>query len=132
VRLVDFVAEGIRRVGERNDCGNCQQCLDVCPAVQTDLQTASLPIQKQDALTKGWGRIRAIWEGHANVPEIRFKGASGGVLTAMSAYYVEKLGMHGVLHIAQNPDDSVRNRTHLSRSREDLLAATGSRYSPAP
>jgi hypothetical protein len=52
-------------------------------------------------------------------------------LTALGAYCVAALGMHGVLHIAQDPDDPIRNRTRLSRTREELLAATGSRYSPA-
>jgi coenzyme F420 hydrogenase subunit beta len=35
------------------------------------------------------------------------------------------------LHIAQDPEDPIRNRTRLSRTRGELLAATGSRYSPA-
>ncbi|HSU55261.1 MAG TPA: Coenzyme F420 hydrogenase/dehydrogenase, beta subunit C-terminal domain [Candidatus Dormibacteraeota bacterium] len=39
--------------------------------------------------------------------------------------------MHGVLHIAQDLQEPIRNRTRLSRTREDLIHATGSRYSPA-
>ncbi|HWA29279.1 MAG TPA: Coenzyme F420 hydrogenase/dehydrogenase, beta subunit C-terminal domain [Lacunisphaera sp.] len=84
-----------------------------------------------DAFTKDWGPVVAVWEGHATDPEIRYKGSSGGALTALSAYCIEKMGMHGVLQVAQDPEDPIRNRTQLSRSRADLLAATGSRYSPA-
>ena len=39
--------------------------------------------------------------------------------------------MGGVLHIGQDPADATRNSTRLSRSREDLMACTGSRYAPA-
>ncbi len=39
--------------------------------------------------------------------------------------------MAGVLHIGQDSEDPIRNRTRLSRNREELLAASGSRYSPA-
>ena len=133
VRLVDFFAEGIRPVVEAHDCGGCRECLEVCPSVQSDFRSAGpLPASNPiDRFAKGWGPVVAIWEGHATDPEIRFKGASGGVLTAISAYCVEVLGMHGVLHIAQDPEDPIRNRTRLSRTREELLAATGSRYSPA-
>jgi coenzyme F420 hydrogenase subunit beta len=39
--------------------------------------------------------------------------------------------MHGVLHTAGNPDVPWQNRTRLSRTRPELMAATGSRYAPA-
>jgi coenzyme F420 hydrogenase subunit beta len=39
--------------------------------------------------------------------------------------------MHGVLHVAADPEDPLHNRTVMSRSHADLLAATGSRYAPA-
>ena len=128
VRLVDFPAEGIRPVVEDGDCGSCRKCLDVCPAVQSDFRNNS---PGGDVFTGQWGPVVAIWEGHATDPDVRFKGSSGGALTAIGAYCVEVLSMHGVLHIAQDPEDPIRNRTRLSCAREDLLAATGSRYSPA-
>jgi coenzyme F420 hydrogenase subunit beta len=78
-----------------------------------------------------WGTVLEIWEGHACDPEVRFKGSSGGALTALSLYCLEQLGMKGVLHTGEDSKDPVRNTTRLSRSRDDLLAATGSRYSPA-
>jgi coenzyme F420 hydrogenase subunit beta len=133
VRLFDFLEEGIRPVVEAADCGSCRDCLVVCPSLQSDFRSADLRTGSDppDSGTKQWGPVVALWEGHATDPEIRFKGSSGGALTALSAYCVEVLGMHGVLHIAQDPDDPVRNRTRLSRTREELLAATGSRYSPA-
>jgi coenzyme F420 hydrogenase subunit beta len=133
VQLVDFFSEGIRPVLEPNGCGDCRQCLEVCPAVQSDFRLAGLESDKafNNVFAKEWGPVVGIWEGHATDEEIRFQGSSGGVLTAIGAYCIEVLGMHGVLHIAQDPDDPIRNRTRLSRTRAELLAATGSRYSPA-
>jgi coenzyme F420 hydrogenase subunit beta len=133
VQLVDFFAEGIRPIVERNDCGDCRQCLEVCPAVQSEFRGAErMPgPDSADSFQREWGPIIEIWEGQATDPEIRFKGSSGGALTAISAYCLEILGMHGVLHIGQATGDPIRNRTRLSRDRAALLAATGSRYSPA-
>ena len=133
VKLVDFAAVGIRPVLEHADCGTCRDCLDVCPAVQSDFRhapAASLPEPSAD-LGPEWGPVLSAWEGHATDPEIRFQGSSGGALTAIGAYCLDTLGMHGVLHIGQDSDDPVRNRTRLSRSRAALSAACGSRYSPA-
>jgi len=132
IQLVDFFAEGIRPVVAAADCQECRQCLDVCPAVQSDYRHAPAKSSTfSDAFTREWGPVIALWEGHATDTEIRFKGSSGGVLTAISAYCLEVLGMHGVLQIGQDPDDPVRNRTRLTQTREELLAATGSRYAPA-
>ena len=112
VRLVDFFAEGIRPVVAADECQECRQCLDVCPAVQSDYRQAPAKGSNfTDAFTREWGPVVALWEGHATDPEIRFKGSSGGALTAISAYCLEVLGMHGVLQIGQDPDDPVRNRT---------------------
>lgn len=139
VQLWDFFQEGIRPVVDEKNCGTCRQCLDVCPAVETDfgrtdsshLQASGARPLGDDAFKRDWGQVLEIWEGHATDPEIRFKGSSGGALTAISAYCLEIAGMHGVLQIAQHPDDPIRNSTRLSRTRAELMAATGSRYAPA-
>jgi coenzyme F420 hydrogenase subunit beta len=133
VKLVDFFAEGIRPVVAVGDCGSCRECIDVCPAVQSDFRATALQpgLDVTDSYTREWGSVVAMWEGHASDPSMRFQGSSGGALTAIGTYCIEVLGMYGVLHIAQDPDDPIRNRTRLSRTRAELLAATGSRYSPA-
>lgn len=134
VALFDFEEEGIRPVVEGGPCKSCGECLAVCPAVQSDFRLCSdvSPDSAADKRFKSdWGPITGIWEGHAADSEIRFKGSSGGALTTLAAYCLEELGMHGVLHIAQDPDEPIRNRTRPSRPRSELLAATGSRYSPA-
>ncbi|MDB6092994.1 MAG: hypothetical protein JWM32_556 [Verrucomicrobia bacterium] len=130
VKLVDFFGEGIRPVVESANCGQCQECLEVCPAVRSDFTPVDASVPKND-FTKEWGPIAGIWEGHASDSEIRFRGSSGGALTALAAYCIEKGGMHGVLHIGQDPTDPIRNSTRLSRTREELIAVAGSRYSPA-
>lgn len=122
VQLYDFESEGIRPIA---DPKNYSECLDICPVVSTDFGYLS-----DDDFTKNWGRVLYIWEGHACDPETRFMGSSGGIITAIATYCIEKLGMHGTLHVAQDPDDPVRNQTRLSYTRAELLKATGSRYSP--
>jgi len=136
VELWDFFEEGIRPVVTDPSCGDCRQCLEVCPALHTDFENPGRNppggnLLGDSTYVRDWGRVLEVWEGHATDPEIRFKGSSGGALTALAAYCVEQGGMHGVLHIAQHPEDPARNQTRLSRTRAELVAATGSRYSPA-
>ncbi len=135
IKLLDFSNEGIRPVGKEGaDCGNCKACLEVCPGLESDFGPLPVAEAKPAApsdFEKEWGPVLELWEGYATDPDIRYKGSSGGAITALSAYCLEVLGMHGVLHIGQDPDAPTKNRTRLSQTREQLMAAIGSRYSPA-
>jgi len=132
VDLVDFLREGIRPVvSEESDCSGCSVCLDVCPGISVEFPEVEEIRTFGSSAEREWGPLLEIWEGHAVDAEIRYQGSSGGALTAIAAYCMEKGGMFGTLHIGQDPDDPIRNRTRLSRTREHLMAATGSRYSPA-
>jgi coenzyme F420 hydrogenase subunit beta len=131
IDLVDVPDEGIRPVIRNGDCGTCRACLQVCPVLEND-QTEALRRPKIiGELFPHWGPVLEIWEGHAADPETRFKGSSGGALTALASYCLEQRAMHGVLHIGENPENPIRNKTALSRTRAELLARTGSRYAPA-
>ena len=132
IELIDVVNEGIRPRVRTVDCQDCPApCLQVCPSHLSDFsESVRVPGEMQE-LSDLWGPVLEIWEGHATDQEIRYRSASGGVLTALSLYCLEKEGMAGVLHIGQDPDNALRNRTRLSRSRSQLLENTGSRYAPA-
>jgi coenzyme F420 hydrogenase subunit beta len=131
VRLVDIVEEGIRPVLANELCASCTLCLDVCPAYENDRTILNNRFGGVPELKTKCGTVLDIWEGHAADPEIRYKGSSGGLITALSAYCLEKARMHGVLHIGSDPTYPSRNRTFLSRSRSDILSRAGSRYAPA-
>jgi len=129
VQLHDFIAEGIRPAVVSNEF-EARSALQVCPAVQTAF------VQKprglgDEAFKQDWGQVLEIWEGHATDSNIRFKGSSGGALTALATWCLEKGGMHGVLHTGPHPENPLRNQTRLSRTGSEVLAAVGSRYSPA-
>ncbi len=131
VKLVDVFHEGYRPAVGGADCATCSDCLKVCPAVETDHTGINARAGVIPELVSAFGPVLEVWEGHATDPEIRLAGSSGGVLTALSLYCLEREGMHGVLQIGMNPEDTMRNRTRLSRSRTELLANTGSRYAAA-
>ena len=131
IRLVDFVEEGIRPVVETDRCASCTDCLKVCPAFENDHTEINRRAGAMAELTEHYGPVLDIWEGHAADPEIRFTGASGGVITALALYCLEQEAMHGVLHIGMDPKNALQNQTRMSRTRAELLANAGSRYAPA-
>jgi coenzyme F420 hydrogenase subunit beta len=131
IRLMDFVSEGIRPVVESEQCGSCKACLEVCPAFENQKRVNDFVPGTIPELIDSVGPVLELWEGHATDQDIRFRGASGGVLTALSLYCLEKEEMYGVLHIGMDSKDPTRNSTQISRTRSELLSNAGSRYAPA-
>jgi coenzyme F420 hydrogenase subunit beta len=78
-----------------------------------------------------FGPVLEIWEGYAADPEIRHKGSSGGILTALATYCIEAGGMKSVLHTGMDEERPWLNKSCLSKTRMEILSRAGSRYSPA-
>lgn len=132
LRMENDLAHGHRPVMNGPcDVGVLRECLKVCPGVETRMASKDSSADPLGGVAAGVGPVLEVWEGYATDPETRFKGSSGGALTALSRYAIERGGMHGVLHVAADPEQPLQNRTVMSHSYEDLLAATGSRYAPA-
>lgn len=78
-----------------------------------------------------WGPVLEVYECWATDEELRFRGSSGGVVSALAAHALAVGSAVGALQTRASAGDPLRNETSLSRTREDVLAAAGSRYAPA-
>jgi len=78
-----------------------------------------------------WGPIRTLATGHARDPQVRHRGSSGGVLTAIAIGLVESGEVDFVLTNAASEEDPISNATGAKSDRGGLLAAAGSRYAPS-
>ncbi|WP_136808166.1 Coenzyme F420 hydrogenase/dehydrogenase, beta subunit C-terminal domain [Desulfosediminicola flagellatus] len=126
--LEDIGSVGIRPKFTGDYCKHCSDCLSICPGYSIDaseVRDTELETAIENLLV---GTYHALYEGHSADPYIRYTGSSGGVLTSLAAYCLEQEGMDFVLHTAMNPDEPWKNRTVISRSREELIARAGSRY----
>lgn len=97
----------------------------VCPGHALDGREAD------EAYHPLWGPIRSLATGHALDPEVRFRGSSGGVLTALAIGLVASGEVDFVLTNGADPDDPISNRTSPREDRDGLIAAAGSRYAPS-
>ncbi|MEW5684997.1 MAG: Coenzyme F420 hydrogenase/dehydrogenase, beta subunit C-terminal domain [Pseudomonadota bacterium] len=75
-----------------------------------------------------WGPWRQVLTGASTDPEVRFEGSSGGAISALLIHALESGLVDRVLHIAADPEAPTRNVTAISRSRAEILARAGSRY----
>lgn len=131
ITLVNVENVGIRPSFDSPDCAACTHCLSVCPGYEVD---AALAVGLRPKLTDAdheFGGALEIWEGFAADPEIRYSASSGGALSALALYCLEREGMRFVLHTAKDDEKPWQNRTVQSRTRDEILTRTGSRYAPA-
>lgn len=103
--------------------------LDVCPGTRVE----GLPETQLDERTQNdlvWGPYQSMVLAHASDPQVRHRGSTGGVLTALAMYLVDSGEVDFVLHArASRSRPSFGERT-VSSSAADVLAAAGSRYGP--
>lgn len=149
--------KNLQQVVERQLCAGCGVCAALNPGSITmvdDLDQGRRPLIRAEVRTEelvavcpgaglrvdpsapdtkaaGWGPVLKVWEGYASDAEIRFAGSSGGVATALGAWALENGEYTGVLHSRAREDEPLLNHSVVSRSRENLLRGSGSRYAPA-
>ena len=129
ITLVDVRDQGLRPAVDVGKCQTCCSCVGVCPGIEISHGRGDARIIPEPHWE--WGPVVEVWEGNAADPEIRYKGSSGGAATALGLFCLERQGAGGVLQIGAGPDAPLRNAAVFSKSRADLLACIGSRYSPA-
>ncbi|MBT2518469.1 Coenzyme F420 hydrogenase/dehydrogenase, beta subunit C-terminal domain [Streptomyces sp. ISL-90] len=97
----------------------------VCPGIRLDA-----PATKSARHHEVFGAYISAWEAVAVNPEIREAGSSAGVLTALSGWLVEDMSVPAMAAAAM--DDEAPRRTVPVRimTKEQALAASGSRYAP--
>jgi len=129
IKMIDMLDQGIRPLINEKNCLECGNCVKVCPGIE--ISHKQFNKQTIPKLRQAWGPVLEVWEGFATNPEIRLKGSSGGIVTAMALFCLEEKQMVGVLHTGANPETRWKNVPVFSKDILGLLACTGSRYSPA-
>jgi coenzyme F420 hydrogenase subunit beta len=97
----------------------------VCPGVY--LSHAS----HIDSFVETWGPVREVTTGYATDDEVRFRGSSGGIISALAIHLLETQQVRGVLHIVSSDKNPFENIAQISCTREDVIHGAGSRYAPA-
>jgi coenzyme F420 hydrogenase subunit beta len=128
-RMVHVEAEGFRPIFVNPGAASSGELLQVCPGAQID--ASRLAVSAPTKADREFGATLEIWEGWATDPEIRYKASSGGVLTALSLYCLEREGFAATIHAGMDPQKPWMNRNHVSRNRLAIMAHTGSRYAPS-
>ncbi|MFZ5974861.1 MAG: Coenzyme F420 hydrogenase/dehydrogenase, beta subunit C-terminal domain [Bacillota bacterium] len=105
---------------DKEKCVNCGKCYAVCPSnPQVTLQDEKIDLFH--------GQCLGAYIGHATDEEIRQKSQSGGIVTALLCYLLEKKAIDGAV---VNKFDAATKRPQavLATSKESIIEGCGSYY----
>lgn len=78
-----------------------------------------------------WGPIKSIYQAWSMDKDIRFKAASGGVVTSIGICLLEHKMVDAILQVGVCENSYLYNELHISRTKEDVVNNAQSRYAPA-
>jgi len=77
-----------------------------------------------------WGAYSTMRYAWAKDQGVRFRSATGGVLTALGMHLVESGSADFILHVSADPEHPMRSRWVISGTADEVYDRTGSRYGP--
>jgi coenzyme F420 hydrogenase subunit beta len=106
------------------------------PEEQAPPVAEAMPITQPMQATRAaddvvWGHAEHLAIGYARDPHVRFRGSTGGVLTALGQFLLTSGRVKFILHVAASGREPLRTERRLSFDAAAVLDAAGSRYGPA-
>lgn len=127
IRFEETVGGYVFPIVHEDPCLQCGRCMEVCPGVYFgETLMEQLP---GDPFV---GDIRECCVGRAVDPDVFANAQSGGVVTALLLYALDVGLIDGAIVTMMKPGPRPRPQATLATTREDIVAAQGSKYSPVP
>ncbi|RLE77295.1 MAG: hypothetical protein DRJ44_02385 [Thermoprotei archaeon] len=100
-------------------CTECGLCNKVCPILNMKFFVKELPILE-------------AYTARTRLPEVREKGQDGGVVTTLLLALFEEGYINGAIVSSLSENEPLKPVPLLAKSKEDILASAGTRYSSSP
>lgn len=119
-------------VVDNSRCTACKLCLEVCPSHVIDFDEMNDFVFNKRASDNLIGNYIRFYVGHAKDSPIYQSGQSGGLITALLAFALEKDFIGGAVVTKMVEPDPLHPKVIIAKNKEELLFATRSKYCSAP
>jgi coenzyme F420 hydrogenase subunit beta len=113
-------------------CIGCSLCYQVCPGIGVDFDGMNRELfecRQYDRLT---GCYDQCYLGIAKDKDLRYHGASGGIVSAFLTFALEEGLIDGALITGMDGSNPLLPRPYIARTRAEIAAAACSKYCPVP
>jgi len=116
---------------DKEACKNCGLCVKCCPGHFVDLKELGKFFDSQHSDIY-LGRYLSCWVAHANDYKIRYNSASGGIVTQLLVFMLEKGLIDGALVIKMKEDRPLEPLPFIAKTKQEIIYASKSKYCPVP
>ncbi len=114
-------------------CPSCEGvCHDACSGLDVPFPRLNRFVFGRVPENALLGNYNGLWVGHATDGEVRRRAASGGIITAVLTYLLERGQVDGAVVLATSMSEPWRSEVRIVRDPRELAATQQSRYAITP
>ena len=133
--LCPYIEEMGENVAFISDCrGDQGRCYAVCPRTATDLDALRKAITPDRQTDFVLGPHESVWMARAKDESVRSKAQYGGTVTSLALFAIETGRADAALLTSwsQDPDEPHASKPLVAKNRNEVLSASGSKYTASP
>lgn len=119
-------------VRNKSECNDCGLCIKVCPGHSVDFKDLNLKVFSRLPENPSVGNLLSCYLAYSTDLELRKGGQSGGVVSALLIYALERGIIDGAIVTRTDPSDPLAPETFVARTRKEIVKASKSKYCPVP
>ena len=121
----------IPKIDEKK-CNHCSVCYKVCPGHEINYDALNQEIFGMKPENIFVGNFVHAYAGFSEDIDIRTKSSSGGLITQILIFALEKKIISGALVTKMNKDKPLEPEPFIARTKEEIIEASQSKYCPIP
>jgi len=120
---------------DRSKCTDCDLCYYACPGEDVNwfnIKNFSIDEKTARSTYGDVGNYENIYSSYSIDEEVRQRGASGGVVSNLLIYLLEKGEIDGAVVVRMSSENPFEPDVFIAKSREEIIQSQQSKYLPVP
>ncbi len=127
-----FTGTGLLVPSVSDRCTQCGLCYSVCPGHEVNFDELNRTVFGQIPKDAQFGNLREIYVGRSTDDALLTKVSSGGLVTALLLFALEKGFITGAVVLGMDKENPIVTKVSIARTAQEVIDAVGSKYTSGP